>query len=180
MTTQMSDKGGFIAALDQSGGSTPGALRQYGIPDGTYSGDADMFRLMHEMRVRIMTAPAFTGKKDTGRDPVRADHGWPRRGQTGPGIPVGGSRRRSISESRQGAGAGKGRRQSDEADTRPGCAARTRRDPRRVWNEDALHHQPRFAERHRGNSGSTIRHRRADHQPRVDADHRAGGFHQEP
>ncbi len=63
MTAQMTGKGGFIAALDQSGGSTPGALRLYGIPDSAYSGDADMFRLMHEMRVRIMTAPAFTGAK---------------------------------------------------------------------------------------------------------------------
>jgi fructose-bisphosphate aldolase class I len=63
MMAQISGKGGFIAALDQSGGSTPGALRLYGIPDTAYSGDAEMFRLMHEMRVRIMTAPAFTGDK---------------------------------------------------------------------------------------------------------------------
>jgi fructose-bisphosphate aldolase, class I len=63
MMAQISRKGGFIAALDQSGGSTPGALRLYGIADSAYSGDAEMFRLMHEMRVRIMTAPAFTGAK---------------------------------------------------------------------------------------------------------------------
>ena len=63
MTAQMASKDGFIAALDQSGGSTPGALRLYGIPDSEYSGDAEMFRLMHEMRVRIITAPAFTGEK---------------------------------------------------------------------------------------------------------------------
>jgi fructose-bisphosphate aldolase class I len=66
MMSQMSGKSGFIAALDQSGGSTPGALRLYGIPDNAYSGDAEMFRLMHEMRVRIMTAPAFTGAKVIG------------------------------------------------------------------------------------------------------------------
>ena len=63
MMAQISTKAGFIAALDQSGGSTPGALRLYGIPDTAYSGEAEMFRLMHEMRVRIMTAPAFTGAK---------------------------------------------------------------------------------------------------------------------
>jgi fructose-bisphosphate aldolase, class I len=63
MMAQISGQGGFIAALDQSGGSTPGALRLYGIPDNAYSGDAEMFRLMHQMRVRIMTAPAFTGAK---------------------------------------------------------------------------------------------------------------------
>lgn len=66
MKKQMTEKGGFIAALDQSGGSTPGALRQYGIPETAYSGDAEMFQLMHEMRVRIMTAPAFTGDKVIG------------------------------------------------------------------------------------------------------------------
>src|SRR5258707_5984172 len=63
MMAQISGQDGFIAALDQSGGSTPGALRLYGIPDSAYSGDAEMFNLMHEMRVRIMTAPAFTGAK---------------------------------------------------------------------------------------------------------------------
>ena len=66
MTVQMTGKDGFIAALDQSGGSTPGALRQYGIPDDAYSGEEEMFRLMHEMRVRIMSAPAFTGEKVIG------------------------------------------------------------------------------------------------------------------
>ena len=63
MMAQMSGKDGFIAALDQSGGSTPGALRLYGIPDSAYSGDAEMFKIVHQMRVRIMTAPAFTGAK---------------------------------------------------------------------------------------------------------------------
>ena len=59
----MSEKPGFIAALDQSGGSTPGALRAYGIPDSAYSGEPEMYRLMHEMRVRIISSPAFTGEK---------------------------------------------------------------------------------------------------------------------
>jgi fructose-bisphosphate aldolase class I len=66
MLLQMREKQGFIAALDQSGGSTPGALKLYGIPESAYSGDAEMFRLMHQMRVRIMTAPAFTGDKVIG------------------------------------------------------------------------------------------------------------------
>ena len=64
MMTQMSSKPGFIAALDQSGGSTPGALRLYGIPESEYKGDdAKMFELVHEMRVRIITSPAFKGDK---------------------------------------------------------------------------------------------------------------------
>ncbi|MBV9812888.1 MAG: fructose-bisphosphate aldolase, partial [Acetobacteraceae bacterium] len=66
MAAQMAGKGGFIAALDQSGGSTPGALRQYGIAEDAYQGDAEMFRLMHEMRVRIITAPAFSGERVIG------------------------------------------------------------------------------------------------------------------
>ena len=66
MMTQIAGKPGFLAALDQSGGSTPGALRQYGIPDSAYSGDAEMFQRMHEMRVRVMTAPSFRGDKIIG------------------------------------------------------------------------------------------------------------------
>ncbi len=63
MMTQISTQGGFIAALDQSGGSTPSALSHYGVPESAYSGDAEMFALVHEMRVRIITAPSFNGTK---------------------------------------------------------------------------------------------------------------------
>jgi fructose-bisphosphate aldolase class I len=63
MMAQMRGKPGFIAALDQSGGSTPKALEAYGIPASAYQGDAEMFELVHEMRVRIMTAPSFNGAK---------------------------------------------------------------------------------------------------------------------
>jgi fructose-bisphosphate aldolase class I len=66
MATQMAERAGFIAALDQSGGSTPGALRHYGIPEGAYSADEEMFRLVHEMRVRIISSPAFVGSKIIG------------------------------------------------------------------------------------------------------------------
>ncbi|NIY72684.1 fructose bisphosphate aldolase [Marivivens donghaensis] len=70
MNTQMADKvsnaGGFIAALDQSGGSTPKALRGYGISDDAYSTEEEMFDLMHAMRARIIKAPAFTGDKVLG------------------------------------------------------------------------------------------------------------------
>ena len=57
---------GFIAALDQSGGSTPGALRAYGIQEGAWSNDEEMFALVHQMRARIMTSPAFTGERVIG------------------------------------------------------------------------------------------------------------------
>lgn len=57
---------GFIAALDQSGGSTPKALAQYGVAASEYSGDAEMFDQVHAMRTRIMTSPAFTGERILG------------------------------------------------------------------------------------------------------------------
>jgi fructose-bisphosphate aldolase class I len=66
MAEQAGKKDGFIAALDQSGGSTPKALRLYGIPESEYSGDAEMYRLVHEMRARIIKSPAFTGEKVMG------------------------------------------------------------------------------------------------------------------
>jgi fructose-bisphosphate aldolase class I len=57
---------GFIAALDQSGGSTPKALAQYGVDPSEYSGDDEMFDRVHEMRTRIMTSPAFDGERILG------------------------------------------------------------------------------------------------------------------
>ncbi len=57
---------GFIAALDQSGGSTPKALRLYGVPESAYSGDEEMFAKVHEMRTRIITSPAFNGDRILG------------------------------------------------------------------------------------------------------------------
>ncbi len=57
---------GFIAALDQSGGSTPKALKGYGIDEGAWADEAEMFGLIHAMRSRIITAPCFTGEKVLG------------------------------------------------------------------------------------------------------------------
>jgi fructose-bisphosphate aldolase class I len=57
---------GFIAALDQSGGSTPKALALYGLDDTAYSNDSEMFDRIHEMRSRIITSPAFTGERILG------------------------------------------------------------------------------------------------------------------
>jgi len=54
---------GFIAALDQSGGSTPSALRHYGIEESAWSNDEEMFTIVHQMRRRIMTSPSFTGER---------------------------------------------------------------------------------------------------------------------
>lgn len=60
---RMANDPGFIAALDQSGGSTPKALLAYGVEENTYNNDDEMFDKVHEMRTRIMTSPAFTSDK---------------------------------------------------------------------------------------------------------------------
>src|SRR5438552_13625019 len=57
---------GFIAALDQSGGSTPKALRLYGIQENTWSSDEEMFAMVHQMRTRIITSPGFNGERIIG------------------------------------------------------------------------------------------------------------------
>lgn len=62
----MRDGNGFIAALDQSGGSTPKALKLYGVEESEYSGDEQMFDLIHQMRSRMMTSPVFTGERVIG------------------------------------------------------------------------------------------------------------------
>lgn len=66
MHDKIANGDGFIAALDQSGGSTPGALEAYGIEKGSWSTDDEMFDLVHQMRTRIITSPAFTGDKILG------------------------------------------------------------------------------------------------------------------
>jgi|TARA_R110000868_G_scaffold80685_6_gene229037 fructose-bisphosphate aldolase class I len=66
MLNKMKTEKGFIAALDQSGGSTPEALRRYGISENRYSGDEEMFTKVHKMRTRIMTSEAFSGDRILG------------------------------------------------------------------------------------------------------------------
>src|SRR5215813_12688107 len=63
---RMKTQPGFIAALDQSGGSTPKALSSYGIKEDGWSSEAEMFALVHQMRTRIITSPSFTGERILG------------------------------------------------------------------------------------------------------------------
>jgi fructose-bisphosphate aldolase, class I len=63
---QMKTHPGFIAALDQSGGSTPGALRLYGIKEGAWSNEDEMFAIVHQMRTRMITSPGFNGERIIG------------------------------------------------------------------------------------------------------------------
>src|SRR6476659_5886390 len=66
MTSKIEEGNGFIAALDQSGGSTPKALKGYGVEEGAWSNDEEMFGLIHQMRVRIITSPSFGSGKVIG------------------------------------------------------------------------------------------------------------------
>ncbi|BAV64211.1 fructose bisphosphate aldolase [Sphingobium cloacae] len=66
MTKKIADGNGFIAALDQSGGSTPKALKGYGVEEDAWTTEEEMFGLIHDMRSRIITSPAFTGDKVLG------------------------------------------------------------------------------------------------------------------
>jgi len=66
MLEKVATASGFIAALDQSGGSTPKALRGYGVEEDAYTNDEEMFALIHDMRARIITAPSFSGEKVLG------------------------------------------------------------------------------------------------------------------
>ncbi len=89
---RISMKKGFIAALDQSGGSTPKALRLYGIEENSYSNDEEMFDLVHKMRTRIITSPAFNSEYILGAilfkntmnrtvdDRFTADYLWEKKG----------------------------------------------------------------------------------------------------
>ena len=63
---KMTKQPGFIAALDQSGGSTPGSLKLYGIKEGAWANDDEMLGLIHQMRTRIITSPSFTGERILG------------------------------------------------------------------------------------------------------------------
>jgi fructose-bisphosphate aldolase, class I len=63
---KMKTQPGFVAALDQSGGSTPKALAAYGIKEGSWSNDNEMFEIVHQMRARIITSPSFTGDRILG------------------------------------------------------------------------------------------------------------------
>ena len=66
MTAKIASGAGFIAALDQSGGSTPKALRGYGVEDSEWSGDEEMFAQIHAMRSRVITSPCFSNGKVLG------------------------------------------------------------------------------------------------------------------
>ena len=100
---KMAKDAGFVAALDQSGGSTPKALRLYGIGEDEYSNDEEMFELMHQMRTRIITSPSFDGNRILGGNPVREHDGPQHRGPSDRRLSVERQENRADPQGRQGA-----------------------------------------------------------------------------
>ena len=152
----MSGKDGFIAALDQSGGSTPGALRHYGIADSEYSGEAEMFKLVHEMRVRIIASPAFSGEKviaailfertmdGLAKGKPVPSYLWQERGVV-PFLKID----KGLEAEKDGVSLMK---------PMPGSTpCWPEREARRLRHQDALRHQPGLEDRHRRHSRSSSR-----------------------
>jgi fructose-bisphosphate aldolase, class I len=118
---EMASRQGFLAALDQSGGSTPKALKLYGISEDAYTGDEQMFDLIHQMRERLMASPSFTGDKVLAT--ILFEQTMDRDINGGPGA----QRLRK-------------RRTAHEADDEPRLAVGARRRARHLRYQDALVH----------------------------------------
>ncbi len=171
---------GFIAALDQSGGSTPKALRIYGIGEDEYANEDEMFDLIHQMRTRIITSPCVHGRADRRRDPVRADDGPRDRRHGHRPVPLVHRGRRPVPEGRQGPRRRGRRRAADEADARSRRPAGACRRQGRVRHQDALGDQAGRSRRCAGDRRPAVRGRSPDPGRRTRAHPRARGRHHQP
>ncbi len=178
MLDQIKSGQGFIAALDQSGGSTPKALKGYGIEADAFSNDEEMFGLIHDMRSRIVTAPCFNGEKvigailfertmdgDAGGKPVPALL-WER--GVVPFLKVD----KGLEDEADGVAA-------DEGQPGPRCALRACGRQGRVRDQDAQRRQSRQPGRHQGDRRAAVRRSCADRGARPRPDHRARSEYQE-
>ena len=138
----MKTRPGFVAALDESGGSTPKTLSAYGIPSGSWSNDDQMFALVHQMRTRVMLSPVFTGDRilaailfentmdrTVGEKPS-ADYLWEVK-RVVPFLKVD----KGLAEE-------KGRRAAYETDSRPNRFAEQGEEQPDFWNQDAFVYSP--------------------------------------
>ena len=171
---------GFLAALDQSGGSTPKALAHYGVPEDSWSGDTEMFDAVHAMRTRIITDPAFTGERVLGAILFEDTMDRQVEGRDTAGLPVGRQGRGAVPQGRQGP-RGRGRRRAgDEAHRRPRRPPRPRRREGRLRHEDALGDQDGGRGGRRRDRRAAVHDRRADRRRRARADPGARGRHPQP
>ena len=125
MRAKIASGEGFIAALDQSGGSTPKALAGYGVEEGAWSNDEEMFGLIHEMRRRIITAPSFGGGKVIGAILFEKTMDGEVGGKPTPQALIDAGRG-AVHQDRQGPRGRARRRPADEADARARRAAGAR------------------------------------------------------
>ena len=178
MTAKIEQGDGFIAALDQSGGSTPKALQ------GLRHRGGRLVQRRGDVRPHPPDALAdhhlalLQRRQGDRRDPVRADDGRQVDGKPTPQALID-QRRRAVHQDRQGPRGRGERRPADEADARARRAARARQGPRRVRHQGALGHQPRQRDGHRRGGRAAVRGRPPGARPRPGADHRARGEHQE-
>ena len=179
MREKIRNGNGFIAALDQSGGSTPKALKGYGIEEGAWSQRRGDVRPHPPDALADHHFAVVRQRQGDRRDPVRADDG--RRGRR-QADPAGADRfgRRAVHQDRQGAGGGSERRSADEAEPRARRAADQGQGPRRVRHQGAVGDQPRQPAGDRRRGCPAVRGRAPGAQPRHGPDHRAGSEHQEP
>ena len=129
---------GFIAALDQSGGSTPKALKLYGVNEDAWTNEQGMYDVVHKMRIADHDEPGVHRQAPDRRDPVREHDGPRRRGQADADLPVGREGRRAVPQSGQGSRRRERRRAADEADRRTRRAVEEGEVEERVRHEDAL------------------------------------------
>ena len=156
------DRDGFIAALDQSGGSTPKALRLYGIDEGAWSGDDEMFSIIHGMRARIVTSPSFDGDRILGA--ILFENTMDREIEGKPSARYLWEEKNVVPFLKvdKGTRAGRGRGPGDEAHAGARRAAGPGEGERGLRDQDALAHQAREPGRREGGRRPAVRDRPAD------------------
>lgn len=178
MMAQMIGGVGFVAALDQSGGSTPNALKNYGLSGDAYEGEEDMFALIHQMRSRIVTAPSFNGRKVLGAILFEKAMDGDIDGKPVPsllwerGVVPFVKVDQGLEDENDGV-------QRMKPNPVPRSAARARQGKGCVWHENAICDQQCVQKRDRGCCRPAIRHRQSYPRHGFDADCRAGSEHQE-
>src|SRR4029450_11793463 len=171
---------GFIAALDQSGGSTPHALRAYGIKDDAWTNEEQMFNDRASNADTDPDQPGLHRRAHHRRHPVREHHGPGDRWHAHRGLSVGCETGGAVFESGQGPGRGEPRCPVDEADARPGGSAGQGHGQAHLRNQDPLLHQACRRFGHQGHRDPAVRSLEADHRGGSRANRRARSGHSLP
>ena len=157
---------GFIAALDQSGGSTPESAAALRNPRDAWSNEDEMFAIVHQMRTRIITSPSLTASGSLAPSCSRTPWTGKSRGSL-PRLSLERETGGAVSESGPGPCGREGRRSVDEADARACRAARQSQSEAHLRNQDALGHQASQRSRHQGHREPAVRSRLGRSSPRT-------------